>query len=1003
MLRRSLLTVALAAATVVACSPSIEKRQNPASTDYVVFDPATSQIPLPNDLALQTAATSQGAQGELLKAFVAQGGFPNDQEVPITLDVQRFTFGSSTQKAAPPEPVDPATLVLYPAPNATIAVFEKKAGAPAAAPVDPTTLEVKYVPPAATSATGPTDRGTITIENKAHAVTLSPGDVIQSRRWNAGSQYVVLVRGGASGVKLQGGGELTAMPTMFFLTQGQDLSLPQNQYLLPGDGRQGRAATGVQLETIRQSYIQAGLIQGPTSPGAAELAFGAGATKDLLSIQTFQIAAAPAAGAPSTFVVTDASAGIVPLPSDLLLDPATNKVVNNPAFGGLAAGIATLDGFSTTAMELSQTSAPILSGTVNKDTVFLYDLSNPAQPVRVKELAEGPATAGFVAEPFQITAQANGTPCSTLTSPPAPGVCVVSTAIGLQPAVPVPLPAPAGAIVALPPLKEGTEYAVLITEGVTDTTSKPLQRSTLSRILLFDNPLVDANGKSQVAGQPDGTAGGLEKIRQGVGAAAAALQAEKGTVKAQIVLGYTFRTQSITQTSLQLAAAPYQTPAVFVPGARVDQTPAFTALATSLGIPITAVQAFWSVPIPTLNPIDPATGALNPDATKWTAASMNALVVVPGAKQGAPLVVFQHGLGGSKENVLAISNALAAAGFVTAAIDAPLHGDRSYCVASSECCAPGEVAGSCTGTCNLFPVGAQGDTTLRGGVCSAGSLPKGATATPGAPISGRFFVSANLFRTRDALRQDILDTSAVVLALAPTSVPSNPFATQLAAAGVTIDPTKVYWVGQSLGGILGTLNAAANPRIGRAVLNVPGGTLTDIFTQSPTFGPKVATLLASLPPPIGPIVVSNPADGPKFLQFIQVAKLVLDGAEPLNFGGHLLGDAAHPTLPDLLQSKPNQAAKNVFGQYAICDQVIPNPFNLLLFGEIGLASGTNPNPFTAYTVGGAGTTGACNVNPLTNPAHGFLLNGVDVTATGAGQSDAAHYLLGDLIPAATRP
>jgi hypothetical protein len=1002
MHRRSLLTVAVAAAALVACAPSIEKPAgNPASTDYVVFDPATSQIPLPNDLALQTAATAQGAQGELLKAFVAQGGFPNDQEVPITIDVQRFTYGASTPaQAAPPEPVDPATLVLFPAPNATIAVFEKKAGAPAAAPVDPSTLEVKYVPPAATSATGPTDRGTITLENKPHAVTLSAGDVIQSRRWNAGSQYVVLVRGGASGVKLQGGGALTAMPTMFFLTQGQDLSLPQNQYLLPGDGRQGRAATGDQLEAIRQSYLKAGLIQGPTSPGAAELAFGAGATKDLLSIQTFQIAAAPAAGAPSTFVVTDASAGIVPLPSDLLLDPATNKVVNNPAFGGLASGIATLDGFSTTAMVLSQTTAPVIASTV-AGSVFLYDLSNPAAPVRLKEIAETAPTfagAAYVAEPFLITQKPTGptatAPC--IATDPATGC--FSTAIGLQPAVGAPVSATTQ--INLPPLKEGTEYAVLVTDGVLDASGvptaspgKPLQRSTLSRILLFDNALVDATGKSQLTGQPDATAAGLEKIRQGVGAAAKALAAEKPALtKDHIVLGYTFRTQSITQTSLQLAAAPYQTPAAFVPtSSGVPVTAAFTGV-----VPLTNVQEIRSVPITTLNPINVQTGALEPDSTKWTPASLNALVVVP-ATTGtpasptlAPLVVFQHGLGRNKGDVGPIASALATAGFVVAAIDAPLHGDRAYCAApagSAECTCTGGSPTCTTPTCTFFgPAGLQGDT-VQIGQCTAGSV-----AVPA--VSGRFLVTANFFRTRDALRQDILDVSALVLALAPLSVPSNPLAAELLSKGIAIDPTKVYWIGQSLGGILGTLNTAANPRISRAVLNVPGATVVDVFTQSPSFTPQVNLLLAGLGITPGT---------PQYLQFIQVAKLVLDGAEPLNFGGHLLGDAAHPTLPDLLQSKPNQAAKNVFGQYAICDQVIPNPFNLLLLGEIGLTSGTGPNPFSAYTVTGAGTLGACNTDPTTNPAHGFLLNGIDLAATGAGQADAAGYLFNLAVPAATRP
>lgn len=1019
MHRRSLLTVAVAAAALVACAPSIEKPAgNPASTDFVVFDPATSQIPLPNDLALQTAATAQGAQGELLRAFVAQGGFPNDQEVPITIDVQRFTYGGSTpEKVAPPVPVAPATLILFPSPNATIAVFEKKppatpgAPAPAAVPVDPATLEVKYVPPAATSASGPTDRGTITIENKLHAVTLSPGDVIQSRRWNAGSQYVVLVRGGANGVKLQVGGALTAMPTMFFLTQGQDLSLPQNQYLLPGDGRQGRAATGLQLETIRQGYIKAGLIQGPTSPGAAELVFGAGATKDLLSIQTFQVAAAPAAGAPSTFVVTDASAGVVPLPSDLLLDPATNKIVNNPAFGGLAAGIATLDGFSTTAMELSQTTAPVVAGTVTKDTVFLYDLSNPAAPVRLKEVKEGPTTAGFVAEPFQVTQKPTSpttfVPCTAADDPAG----CFSTAIGLQPAVPIPLN-PAGTLfAALPPLKEGTEYAVLITDGVKDTAAQPLQRSTLSRILLFDNALVDAGGKSQLTGQPDATAGGLEKIRQGVGAAAAALQAEKGTTKEHIVLGYTFRTQTITGTALKLAAAPYLQAAAIVPQAPhvyANLTEVLAAYPAPPGfdvanITVANIQEIMDVPVPTLNAISNTTGALEPDNTKWTPNLVTAIVVVPNpvkvttpcpgtsGLKCAPLVIFHHGFNDQRSDVLAMADALAGKGFVVASIDAPYHGDRTPCASTADCA---------VGTCVAIPGGeGQGDVAPPlppPGLCKK---PDGTPGKPLPAITGqRYFISGNLFRTRDGLRQDIIDQSSLVLALArPPTLPqvTSPLATRLAATyGLAVDPSKVYWVGQSLGAIQGTTNVAVNSRFSKAVLNVGGATTVDSLINSPTYSGRTDP---TTPPAAGSLVglllasqkITFGTAG--YLQFVNVAKWVLDPAEPLNFAKHLV---AAP-LPDPLSTTgAAQQQKKIFGQIAKNDQTIANPQNLELYGNIfgPIGLGTS-NSVPLYTASGGG-----------DASHGFLLDFTDNATTLAGQSDAAEFLLNDALPTtATRP
>jgi Platelet-activating factor acetylhydrolase, isoform II len=967
MFLRRRLTAALALATAAACNPSVNKEPLPTppgasspAVDYAVFDPTASPpaIPLPNDLALQPSAiaTQTGAQAELLQAFAAAGGFPNDQETPITIDFIRESVDASNGKITRAAPdLDLSTFTTGGA--TTFVVIEAKpTGAVGPAHVD--TLNASDYVKAS-------DHGTLTVHNQA-----SPTN--GSRRWNAGSQYIVAIRGGASGVKIVAGGTVNPQPVTYLITRGKDLTLPENQGLVPGNTPAEKIANATQLEFLRRSY---------SSAFAAVSAFFP--VDEIVLIQTFKIA--PSTGA--TQVETDASAGLIPLPSDLLLDPANGgkTIVNNPAFGPLAAGIATLDGFSTTAMILSQTSAPIVASTVNNSTVLLYELS-ASGPTRVFDVVDqltppGTNKATYVSEPFLITQKPGASglvPCTA--TDPASGC--FSTAIGLQPAEPVPTPA---GTINLPPLKEATEYAVVVSSGVKDTTGAGLARSTLAKILLFQNPLADlAAGKSLLGGVDDGQAVGLEKMRLALVPVLAKAQSDKGVARDAVSIAYTFRTQSITGTALKLAAAPYQTPAAFVPGTPVNVTALFVGK-----VPLTNVNEILSVPIPTLNPIDVQTGALNPNTAAWTPSSLNALVVVPvttgtpAAPVSAPLVVFQHGLGRSKQDVGAIASALATAGFVVAAIDAPLHGDRAYCTGNTDCACPTGV--TCTPACGFFgPAGLQGDTTQIG-QCTPPSV-----AIPA--VSGKFFVTANFFRTRDALRQDVLDNSALILGLAPLSVPSNPLAAELLAKGVTINPAKVFWIGQSLGGILGTLNTAANPRISRAVLNVPGGTLVDVFTQSPSFATQVAALLGSLTPPITP-------GTPQFLQFIQVAKLVVDGAEPMNFGGHLIDGTA--TLPDLLQSKPNQTAKNVFGQYAICDQVIPNAFNLLLFSQIGLTSGTNPNPFTSYTVTGAGTPPACvSPNLATDPAHGFLLNGSSATA--AGQSDAAQYLLGILAPVAAR-
>ena len=62
------------------------------------------------------------------------------------------------------------------------------------------------------------------------------------------------------------------------------------------------------------------------------------------------------------------------------------------------------------------------------------------------------------------------------------------------------------------------------------------------------------------------------------------------------------------------------------------------------------------------------------------------------------------------------------------------------------------------------------------------------------------------------------------------------------------------------------MDVATNPRIAKAGFNVGGGTLVDIFTNSPAFAPSVNALLAQ---------VGIQRGTPKFLQFLVVAEASL--------------------------------------------------------------------------------------------------------------------------------
>ncbi|HSN92505.1 MAG TPA: hypothetical protein VLS93_14835, partial [Anaeromyxobacteraceae bacterium] len=322
---------------------------------------------------------------------------------------------------------------------------------------------------------------------------------------------------------------------------------------------------------------------------------------------------------------------------------------------------------------------------------------------------------------------------------------------------------------------------------------------------------------------------------------------------------------------------------------------------------------------------------------------------------------FHHGLGGGRLTALPFVSALASRGFVVAAIDAPLHGDRAFCDSASDC-NPG-------GACTPVPGAAGQGDFIAPGTCSNGLAFDPARLTTAA--SGNYFVSANFFRTRDAIRQDLLDHAALVLALAPPPPASGPLATALAGHGIAIDPTQVYYDGISLGGVVGTQIAAANPRFSRAVLAVAGGTVVDALTNAPAFDAPIDALFLQAFGIDRAQIATDPAVAARYLQILLVAKWVLDPAEPLNYAAHV--GTKLPSPLDGALGPLGYTTTAAFGQVANCDAVIPNPFNLLLYENGGI-------PYTFYV--DDDPMGAC-------VSHGFL------GSSPLGQAHAAQFLAGD--------
>jgi pimeloyl-ACP methyl ester carboxylesterase len=253
-------------------------------------------------------------------------------------------------------------------------------------------------------------------------------------------------------------------------------------------------------------------------------------------------------------------------------------------------------------------------------------------------------------------------------------------------------------------------------------------------------------------------------------------------------------------------------------------------------------------------------------------------------------------------------------------------------------------------------------------------------------MSGAFTISANLFRTRDTIRQDILDQSMLVRVLATAEGQAVLGAAAGSASPVPVNPAKVWYVGQSWGSVLGTANLAANPRFSRAVLNVGGGTEVDIFSTSYSFKAQLEALLAS----IGILPGT-----PEYLAFLQAAKWTLDPADPLNFAANVVTSP----LPDLLADPTGataQAPKAILGQAARCDLTVPNATNQALYGNMGLAPlgpvAASSTPTLQWYM--TSTAGDCPTDGTTGPGatHGVLLDFRNPLLTLKAQANAVKHL-----------
>jgi hypothetical protein len=269
---------------------------------------------------------------------------------------------------------------------------------------------------------------------------------------------------------------------------------------------------------------------------------------------------------------------------------------------------------------------------------------------------------------------------------------------------------------------------------------------------------------------------------------------------------------------------------------------------------------------------------------------------------GFPVIIYGHGL---DDNQFAaptyVASTWAKKGFATLAIEIVGHGfgSRSTTVIS-------EKSGS-NYTVATPGRGIQFNSTMPIGTTDGCILP-GAVAT------------------RDCSRQTALDLSALVGAIRATGL------------GLNLDPSRIYYVGQSFGSFYGTLFEAVEPGVSAGTLNVGGGTQTDVARLSPIARPLGAYYLSGFMPSLlnvpalaAPQAYFHDSFNDQYVYPGQVVTASVPGAlaiqaafeqsdwlgmigDPLSFAPHL------KTRP--LAGVP---AKPMLVQFGLGDLEVPNP------------------------------------------------------------------------------
>jgi len=337
---------------------------------------------------------------------------------------------------------------------------------------------------------------------------------------------------------------------------------------------------------------------------------------------------------------------------------------------------------------------------------------------------------------------------------------------------------------------------------------------------------------------------------------------------------------------------------------------------------------------------------------------------------GWPVAIVGHGFTDSKTGFpITTASTMAKNGIATIAINVVGHG------------------GGPLGTYTVFRSGGLLPVTFPAGgrsIDQNGDGVFGASNTEGVNAAPPFAAIGN----RDGLRQTVIDLMQLVREIQVGVDVNNDGSPDL-------DPSKITYFGQSFGGIYGTTFLGVEPDVHAGVLNVPGGSITEIARISPSFRPLVGIALASRVPSL-----YNAVPDPFFTNFVENMPLsgqpivndTVPGADAIQnvLDGNIWAQApADPVAwAPYIRAEPlsGSAPKAVIVQFAKGDKTVPNPTASALIRAGGLEDRATyfRNDLAFATIPGY---------TVTNP-HTFLSNigGVPGPLAFAAQQQIATFL-----------